>query len=289
MKFGVREITDITLKATHAGQSIGEALVATNAYDPMLFFDSAKTSTVESAVATVYAQGGRGNPRLLAWDGDKTVTFTFEDALMSPQSFAALSGSDLIDGDSVAIHLTEKASVVDVSGVKKVILSGISGSFDLGAIALDTSTYVKVLSLDVGGVITGVKTYDTVAGVDSTSGANGTLTITDIDNVNTGDEVLVDFYVAQTGKNLSIEAGKFGSYYYVEANTLFRGLDGADYPAQFTIPKAKVQSNFTFTMASTGDPSAFTFTMDAFPAKTRFGSKPVLFTLDISDTSSDVI
>jgi hypothetical protein len=48
-------------------------------------------------------------------------------------------------------------------------------------------------------------------------------------------------------------------------------------PAEFIIPNCKIQSNFTFTMASSGDPSSFTFTMDAFPDYTRFDhSKKVL-------------
>jgi hypothetical protein len=48
-------------------------------------------------------------------------------------------------------------------------------------------------------------------------------------------------------------------------------------PAEFIIPNCKVQSNFTFTMASSGDPSSFTFTLDAFPDFTRFDkSKKVL-------------
>ena len=40
--------------------------------------------------------------------------------------------------------------------------------------------------------------------------------------------------------------------------------------AEIIIPKVKVQSGFTFSMASTGDPSTFTFTMDAMPGYTRF-------------------
>jgi hypothetical protein len=44
-------------------------------------------------------------------------------------------------------------------------------------------------------------------------------------------------------------------------------------PAEFIIPNARVQSNFTFTMAGSGDPSSFTFTMDAFPDYTRFDRK----------------
>ena len=53
-------------------------------------------------------------------------------------------------------------------------------------------------------------------------------------------------------------------------------------PAEFIIPNCKIQSNFTFTMASSGDPSSFTFTMDAFPDYTRFDkSKKVLAAIQI--------
>ena len=57
-------------------------------------------------------------------------------------------------------------------------------------------------------------------------------------------------------------------------------------PAEFIIPNCKIQSNFTFTMASSGDPSTFTFTMDAFPDYTRFDhSKKVLAAIQIIKTA----
>ncbi len=69
----------------------------------------------------------------------------------------------------------------------------------------------------------------------------------------------VDFYVDKTSAKVSefqIDAGNFAGYYYVEASTLFRReSDGVDLPAEITLPKVKIQSNFTFSMASTGDPS----------------------------------
>ena len=53
-------------------------------------------------------------------------------------------------------------------------------------------------------------------------------------------------------------------------------------PAEFIIPNCKIQSNFTFTMASSGDPSTFTFTLDAFPDYTRFDhSKKVLAAIQV--------
>ena len=49
-----------------------------------------------------------------------------------------------------------------------------------------------------------------------------------------------------------------------------------------TIPNVKIQSNFSFSMASTGDPSTFTFTMDAFPGYTYFNkTRKVLCVMQI--------
>ena len=105
------------------------------------------------------------------------------------------------------------------------------------------------------------------------------------ENVQDGDIYYVDYYVKAKSdvKQIDIEAGKFGGSYYLEASTLFRNqADGEDYPAEFVIPNCKVQSNFTFTMAPTGDPSTFTFTMDAFPDYTKFdGTKKVIAALQI--------
>ena len=95
MKFGVREICDVVFKAKSA-QKIGNKTF--KAGQPVLYIDTAKTSAVEGAATTVYATGGRGNTRLIAWEGEKTLTFTVEDALLSPIGFAVLSGAGLIKG-----------------------------------------------------------------------------------------------------------------------------------------------------------------------------------------------
>jgi hypothetical protein len=96
--------------------------------------------------------------------------------------------------------------------------------------------------------------------------------------------VLVDYYVERAAgvSEITITPDKFGGYYYLEASTLFRNTDGMDMPAEFIIPNCKIQSNFTFTMASSGDPSTFTFTIDAFPDYTRFDkTKKVLAAIQI--------
>ena len=58
-------------------------------------------------------------------------------------------------------------------------------------------------------------------------------------------------------------------------------------PAELTFPNVKIQSNSTFTMAPTGDPSTFTFTMDAMPGYTYFNrKKKVLCVMQIIDRNA---
>nr|DAF37485.1 MAG TPA: structural protein [Caudoviricetes sp.] len=114
MKFGVREICDVVLKAK-AAQKIGNKIFY--AGEPVCYFDTLKTSSMEGAATTVYAQGGRGNARLVAWEGERTVTFTMEDALISPEGFMILSGAGLIDATGtkpIYQHMTE---TIDTTGI----------------------------------------------------------------------------------------------------------------------------------------------------------------------------
>jgi len=66
MKFGVREIVNVVFRAKN-DQKIGNATFRQG--QPVFYLDSAKTSTLEGAATTVYATGGRGNTRLISWEG----------------------------------------------------------------------------------------------------------------------------------------------------------------------------------------------------------------------------
>ena len=92
MKFGVRQCANIVFRAK---QPIRIGTATFQAGQPVLYIDTATTSSMEQSTTTVYAQGGRGNARLLAWEGEKTLTFSFTDALLSPIGFAILSGAGL--------------------------------------------------------------------------------------------------------------------------------------------------------------------------------------------------
>lgn len=272
MKFGIREAVDVVFKAL-APVTIGSTTFAKG--EPVLYFDSLKTSTTEGTATTVYAQGGRGNPRLIAWEGDKAITFSFEDALISAEGMAILTGAGLLEasGDNkVRVH--QKATVTGTINAKKVTVvltdaipaNGTLVTEDIFGFILDNN---EEISERLGA---GTGTASSIQFVNETE-ATGTVT------------VLVDYYVdmAAGAKEITITADQFAGYYYIEGDTLFRRqADGVDLPAQLVIPNAKIQTNFTFTMAPSGDPSTFTFTADAFPGKVK-GNKTnkVLYALQI--------
>ncbi len=309
MKFGVREICDVVLKAK-AAQKIGNKIFYAN--EPVIYFDTLKTSSMEGAATTVYAQGGRGNTRLVAWEGERTVTFTMEDALISPEGFMILSGAGLIDAsESTPIyqHVTETVDAASVTVDDESISILVSNKPYLPTDKGDN--YAYVMFMKNGEIIT--EPY-IPQHAESTADDNGKYTITVMEHDNyhalsEGEEephtytfkepkikkgdfdaVLIDYYVERMSdaQQIEITADKFGGNYYLEASTLFRDQNGVDMPAEFIIPNCKIQSNFTFTMASSGDPSTFTFTMDAFPDYTRFDhSKKVLAAIQIiKDASS---
>ena len=278
MKFGVREICDVVFKAKST-QKIGNREF--KAGQPVLYIDTAKTSTTEGAATTVYATGGRGNTRLIAWEGEKTLTFTVEDALLSPIGFAVLSGAGLIKGketEEVHMHMTSQTTA-DAEGID--LTNALAASEEICATA---PFFVVVAEADgsiTGEMISGLKVDD----------ANPKKLVGTVAKEFVGKPVFVDFYVKKKASQISelqIDAENFAGYYYVEAATLFREQStGRDLPAELTFPNVKIQSNFTFNMASTGDPSTFTFTMDAFPGYTFFNpNKKVLCAMQILEDAN---
>lgn len=292
MKFGVREICDVVLKKK-AGGYFGNLYLDKNM--PVLYFDTLKTSSLEGQATTVYAQGGKGNPRLVAWEGDRVVTFTMEDALISPESFSILSGAgfvDASDSEKIYVHATEQLEVDNDGMVRLEKQPSSEGEMYIMLMTEDGSIDSSKLpmQIDDGDIAAEMNIQDVLAKWAENYNADERhielqLPKVTAPTVSSGDILYVDYYIeAEKGvKQIDIEAGKFGGSYYLEASTLFRDqATGDDFPAEFIIPNCKVQSNFTFTMAPTGDPSTFTFTLDAFPDYTKFDkTKKVIAALQI--------
>lgn len=218
---------------------------------PALYLDTLKISDVDNKVSTSYAQGGRGNPRVLSWNFDRQVQFKVQDALVSMQSLAVLAGSALQTGIQNLFY-REVLTVVSAStptGDNQVTLTNtpINGSLSLWT----TSDGGKTQGTQVTGAT--VQSGQTV--VFPQAGAA------------VGSQVIAFYQYASASSAtlLSFKSDTFPGYYKVIGDTVVRDeTTGSDVGLQFIIPKAKVDGNFTLTMRPDGNPSVLDFTLDVF-------------------------
>jgi hypothetical protein len=233
-RFGIKEVADVIFFNIQTGK-------------PELFFDTLKLSNLENAAETVYAQGGRGNGRLIGWDFGRTATFNMQDALLSEQSLGMLAGGAPVEGVA-KIHKREVLIVVDNAGAEEVTLSEIP--VNLAGIVVYATTDGKFHGVELTkGTLTAK-----VLGV-----SGGTIPVA------AGDKVVVyyQYNSATTAQTITIASDKFPAYYTVVAQTIVRNEGGFDEPIQVVIPKAKLQVGFTMTMDA-ANVSVFDFNMDVF-------------------------
>ena len=271
-QYGIRDITDLVLKA-RTRVKIGNQTFQPG--QPVVYFTTAQTATLEGAATQVYAQGGHGYPRLIAWEGERTVTLTLTEALISPESFAVLSGALRSDAsvENKAYMPTWFETEIQADGSAVLDLDICGDDHDI--IVNDTYPMFGVVLDDSGALSVHLGEQAGLAGVTPncdvyTVTRDNKLQIT-FPNAEryAGRVVRVDCYVEKTAgvTSLDVTAEDFSGNFYAEALTFFREqTTGTDMPVALIFPNVKVQSNFTLTMSATGDPSTFDFVMDCFPA-----------------------
>lgn len=299
-RFGSREICDVTFKALVNNQKVGNKYF--KAGQPVFVIDTATASNMEQASTTVYAQGGRGYNRLIAWEGEKTLTFTVTDALMSPLGLAVLTGAGLASDEAVKhIHMTYDV-IIGSNGKGAIVAQDLADELGLGdgatvQVCNDTKLVPYATILDGNGAISGWVDEVTLSGNESATlqhviEVSGDQEVEVTAASAAGHTIKLDFYVRMTdgATEITIEPDDFGGNFYVEADTLYRSQSGKDMAATLTFPKVKIQSAFTLAMAPNGDPSTFDFTMDAMPGYTYFNRRKKVvcaMTIVSGDTSAD--
>lgn len=211
---------------------------------------------------------------------------------MSPTSFAVLSGAGIVKGHKaeqgestpVYVHATYDM-VVEQTADKKLIAKLTDEDRNGATLVITREAPIYPITLDSAGAQANYLSAVTESQVFTvgTTGALEAVTLGDHGEleapgktiafvladdapgdsrldavVKVGDTVRIDCYEVHYDEayEMSIEASNFAGYYYIEASTLFRDEEtGEDLPAEFVIPRGKIQSNFTFSMANSGDPS----------------------------------
>lgn len=230
-RYGIKEVADVTF------YELGENGKPTK---PVLFLDTLKVSTIEQTGEEAEARGGKGNGVLIAWDYNKEINVTLEDALFSAKSMAIMFGDGVVKdysynsaGNTQPYIMKTEQFNIDLTDTTNY---GWSSNFE----GPDGYNYQKL----------NAKFFTATGDTLSSKGALSTL--------ESGQPVFCSYDLAVNGCVIEVSANSFPGTYYVTGDTFARSeASGKDEFFQFIIPKAKVTSENTITLEADGDPSVF--------------------------------
>lgn len=233
-RYGIKEVADVTFYELKNGKP----------YNPVLYLDTLKVSTIEQTAETTDARGGKGNAALISWDYGKEITVTLEDALFSAKSMAIMFGN----GSVTTLPTSANASNIMRTEVFTAVATAASADSSAAATAGWKDKYI---SPDGKKEYTKLnpKFYNADGTVASTFNKDSKYFCSyDLETINAG--------------IIEISANSFPGTYYVTGDTYARSeADGKDEFFQFIIPKAKVTSENTITLEAEGDPSVFNMSL----------------------------
>lgn len=232
-KYGIKEVADVTFYEIDSDGKPGA---------PVLFLDTLKVSTIEQTAEQVFAQGGKGNTKLIGWDFGKEISVALEDALFSEKSMAVMFSGG-------------KISATGATVLKTVPFTGATPPTQWespnGKVNIASGTIY-----DASG--SSVATASATAGVD----------------------YFYTFeYNDAAASVINIDASTFPGTYYVTGDTFRRSeKTGKDELFQFVIPKAKMSAENTITLEAEGDPTVFNMNLEVLRADDGTMMKLIAYT-----------
>jgi len=231
--YGLREVADLLF-------------IDLTTNKPFLYMDYALTSTNEHSADTTYATGGKGNPRRLAFDGNRQSTLTISTQIIDFRLISLLAGAEVETGATNVFKREVLTAVVDEEGNVKITLS-----------KTPVTGTVTVFPLS----------FDAVAGKEiETSNITITDTTVTITGGGAGTQYVAYYqFESNNAEKISFKAKNFPKYCRIVGDTLIKNeATGVNEPFQMVAHKAKPQANFTLTMASEGDPTTLEMVFDLF-------------------------
>lgn len=210
-----------------------------------------KTSGLENKGALVYARGGRGNPKIMGFNSDREGTVKLQDALFTTQVLAMMVGNGLATA-SQNIYTRDALTVA-------------TNAASLNYTPVVTGALISVYKLNADNTHGAELTYTSSAVSAGKYTITGKLLGFFAGDLANGSKVVAYYQNATdvTASKISVTSDKFSGTYKVVLDCLVRdAVTQADYAAQVIIYNAKMDNNWNFSMASTGDPSAFDINLE---------------------------
>lgn len=211
---------------------------------PVLFFDTANTTTVGLTGDSVYAM--KKGSKAIAFHNPIEGSLTIEAQVLPFKAYSLFS-----DG---VIESTAYRSV------KKTIKGGAAGTLDISAPSNGTIVEGSVFVYKEGEF-----GYDEIEG----SFSNSKFTATSTEDIKSGEDYEVGYIVEKTSgvKRVSFNNKKVPKDFYIEMSTLEKDEDGVLTPFIITCYKATPKREFELSFSSEGDPATVSIQMDLLEDK----------------------
>ncbi len=202
---------------------------------PFLNMDYANVSTTEITGESVFAYGGKGHPKRVAFSGERGGTLTIETQMQSFKLYQLLTGGKVSNASKFMAR--EELTVAE------------GGAVTLSAVPADTKS-VNVFAAD------------------DDCGTAMTATVEDknvtVTGAAAGDKVVVYYMKALSDKaqKISIKGSSFPKAFTVYGDTVMKTENDELLPYKFIAYKAVPQSNMSIGMSNNGDPATITITCD---------------------------
>lgn len=239
LQFGVNETLDLCYYDFLTGE-------------PLLYIDYCNNFDIDVKATRVDLRGGRGNYQLMGFDHTKLVTCKSKLPLVDLNMLSALAGKQLTTGTAVqapkheilyaSAAKTITLAEIPIAGTLKIYL--LKGTRDFGAVQI------------VGAPATVPNTYSIAEKVVTLNATTAPL--------GTGFHCIYEYMSSTTASKVTVTASDFPKYMRITGEGLVVDqVNGLQYPVVFDVKKAKIQSNFAYTLDAT-KPTELDLTYDLY-------------------------
>ena len=253
-EFGLKELYDLTLKATYPIEVEGRVF---EAGEVIARFDKIQIANFRELTSRVNAHGGKGNTALVVWEDPKEIQLSFTQGVFSKRQFALLSNSNLIkqqtpEGILVPAHFVGES---DEEGKVQLNKEKVSSAFVYNA---KTGEKMQPISVDLEkGVIVVDQPYC---------------------------EVEIDFQYLYFNETSIMSVGPrlIQGFLQLEGKTRVKDdITGKTHTAILRIPRLKLVSDLSMRLGREAGPLLATFAAAGYPGLGR--DKQVMEMIFLSD------
>ena len=244
---------------------------------PQFTLNTLKMTEVETTGETTYAQGGRGNAKIVGFSSDRAATVTLQDALFTNDVLAALTGNPVTEGSEILDFSYRGRTDADGDIELPNTVNEIVAVYPLMVDEQTNDREKEVIEKTSAVEEEGNYAYTLVGETLEIEKHNGT----EWEEVpaNTLFRVYYTHEVSSTSKTVTVTADNFGGTFKIIGDIMVRDENGVDHSAKFTANRAKIEDNFSFIASPEGEPSVLDL-----PLELLRDSEGTMWSLTIHDS-----